>query len=77
MTRQDSSPDLIKRYAVLTAVKTALRRLRRWPMASLDRCCARRSVILQAGTKKRRSDRTKKRLSIGSHLTVVSVWGST
>jgi hypothetical protein len=60
MTRQDSSPDLIERCAVLAAVKTASRRLRRWPAASLDRRSARRSVAVQAGTEKRRSDRTKK-----------------
>jgi hypothetical protein len=65
MTRQDSSPNLIERYAVLAAVKTASRRLRRWPAASLDRRSARRSVILQAGTEKRLSDRTEKLALIG------------
>ena len=60
MTRQDSSPDLIERCTVLATVKTASRRLRRWPAASLDRRCARRRVILQAGTEKRRSNRTEK-----------------
>jgi hypothetical protein len=66
MTRQDSSPDLIERYAVLAAIKTASRRLRRWPAASLDCCSARRTVILQAGTEKRHNNRTKKRTKEGS-----------
>ena len=35
--------DLFKRSAVLTVVKTAPRRLRRWPLASLDHRCARRN----------------------------------
>jgi hypothetical protein len=60
MTWQDSSPDLITRYAVLAAVKAASRRVRRWPAASLDRCSARRTVVVQAGTEKRLSNRTKK-----------------
>ena len=60
MTRQDSSPDLIERCTVLATVKTASRRLRRWPAASLDRRSARRSVIVQAGAEKRRSSRTEK-----------------
>jgi hypothetical protein len=34
---------------VLAAVKTALRRLRRWPPASLDRRCAQRSVVRRSG----------------------------
>jgi hypothetical protein len=45
--------DQFERRAVLTAVKTASRRLRRWPAASLDRRCARRSCISQVGTEKR------------------------
>jgi len=36
---------------VLAAVQTAARRLRRWPAASLDRGCARRSTGGQVGTK--------------------------
>jgi len=36
---------------VLAAVQTAARRLRRWPAASLDRGCARRSTEGQVGTK--------------------------
>ena len=35
-------PNLAQVCAVLTAVKAASRRLRRWPAASLDRRCARR-----------------------------------
>jgi hypothetical protein len=60
MTWQDSSPNLIERCAVLAAVKTASRRLRRWPAASLDRRSARLTVILQAGAEKRPINRTKK-----------------
>jgi hypothetical protein len=37
-----SAPDLIEPRVVLAAVKTASRRLRRWPSVSLDRRCARR-----------------------------------
>src|SRR5215470_14645497 len=37
--------------AVLAAVQTAARRLRRWPAASLDHGCARRSTGGQVGTK--------------------------
>src|ERR1700760_294535 len=36
---------------VLAAVQTAARRLRRWPAASPDRGCARRSAGGQVGTK--------------------------
>jgi len=36
---------------VLAAVQTAARRLRRWPAASLDRGCARRSANRQVGAK--------------------------
>jgi hypothetical protein len=36
---------------VLAAVQTAARPLRRWPAASLDRGCARRSTGGQVGTK--------------------------
>ena len=46
-------PDLIKAGAVLAAVKTAARRLRRGPSASVDRHCARRCAIAQAGAEKR------------------------
>jgi hypothetical protein len=37
--------DPIELRAVLAAVKTALRRLRRWPAASLDYLCARRGGV--------------------------------
>ena len=45
--------------AVLAAVQTAARRLRRWPAASLDRGCARRSARRQVGAKEwsRRSNK--------------------
>jgi hypothetical protein len=46
-------PDLVEAGVVLAAVKTAARRLRRWPSASLDRHCARRCAITQAGAEKR------------------------
>jgi hypothetical protein len=69
MTRQDSSPNLIERYAVLATLKTAARRLRRWPAASLDRRSARRSIVVQAGTEKRRSGRTEKLLAVELHTT--------
>jgi hypothetical protein len=46
-------PDLIKRRAVLAAVQTASRRLRRWPLARLDRRSARRGEIMQARAEKR------------------------
>ena len=46
-------PDPIERRAVLTAVKTASRRLERWPSASLDCRCARHAADPQAGTEKR------------------------
>jgi hypothetical protein len=46
---------------VLAAVKAAARRLRRWPAASLDRGCARRSSKTAVGTKKH-FGRTKKLL---------------
>jgi hypothetical protein len=39
--------------AVLAALETAARRLRRWPAASLDRGCARRHPEDKVGTKKR------------------------
>lgn len=48
-----AKPGLIEPSAVLAAVKTAARRLRRLPSASLDCHCARRSAIAQAGTEKR------------------------
>lgn len=64
MTRPDSSPDLIERCAVLAAVKTASRRVRRWPAASLDRRSARRSVAVQAGTEKRRFSRRRNILAL-------------
>jgi hypothetical protein len=41
-----------KPRAVLTTVKAATRRLRRWPAASLDARCARRTTRLALGTKK-------------------------
>jgi len=50
--------DLSEVRAVLAAVKTALRRLRRWPAASLDCHYARRSAAWQVGTEKRRYSRT-------------------
>ena len=53
-------PDLIKRRAVLAAVQTASRRLRRWPLASLDRRSARRGEIMQAGAEKQHFNRTEK-----------------
>ncbi len=53
MTWQDRAPSPIKHCAVLATVKTATRHLRWWPAASLDRRCARRRVIIQAGAKKR------------------------
>jgi hypothetical protein len=53
-------PDLIKRRAVLAAVQAASRRLRRWPLASLDRRSARRGEIMQAGAEKRHFSRTEK-----------------
>ena len=74
MTRQDSSPDLIERCAMLATVKTAARRLWRWPAASLDRRSARRSVILQAGTEKRRSSRTEKLLAARLHRSRPLPW---
>ena len=52
--------NLIKPRAVLATVKTVSRRLWRWPAASLDRRSARRPRVVQAGTEKRRSRRTKK-----------------
>ena len=42
-----------KGRAVLTAVKDAARRLRRWPAAILDRRCARRDREIWPGTEKR------------------------
>jgi hypothetical protein len=44
-----TGPDLIGGYAVLAAVKTTLRRLRRWPTASSDSRSARRVVNLRPG----------------------------
>jgi hypothetical protein len=62
-------PDLAEPDAVLAAVKTATRRLRRWPSASLDRGCARRSSRRQSPPRRRPGrdretlpGRTKKRL---------------
>ena len=46
-------PALFDAGAVLTAVKYAARRLRRWPPAMLDRGCARHPWNDQAGAKKR------------------------
>ena len=47
----------------------------RWPSASLDRLCARRGVNPQAGTEKRRLNRTEKRRgdSIGVRRTKVAL----
>jgi hypothetical protein len=53
-------PNLIKCCAVLAIVNTAARRLRRWPLASVDTRSARRNYRMQAGAKKRLSSRTKK-----------------
>jgi hypothetical protein len=58
--RRGGKPDLIKRRAVLAAVQTASRRLRRWSLASRDRRSARRGEIMQAGTEKRHFNRTEK-----------------
>ena len=65
MTWQDSSPNLIKRGIVLVPSWSSARRkgaaargsarLR----ASLDGHCARRPMTVQAGTEKRRSNRTE------------------
>src|SRR3974390_1942909 len=44
-------PRPVQLGTVLAAVQTAARRLRRWPTASLDRGCARRSAGRQDGTK--------------------------
>lgn len=44
----------------MPSTQTASRRLRRWPLASLDRRSARRGEIMQAGAEKRHSNRTKK-----------------
>ena len=44
-------PDRLKPSTVLAAVQTAARRLRRWPAASLDGGCARRSTKGQVGAK--------------------------
>ena len=63
MTRQDNAaPSQIERRAVLAAVKTAKRRLRRWPSASPDCCSTRRKWDEQAGAKKRRSKPNKETL---------------
>jgi hypothetical protein len=53
-------PDLIERRVVLAAVKTAARRRRRWPTASLDRPLRATRFNPQAGTEKRPKSRTKK-----------------
>jgi len=47
--RPDPRP--VQPSTVLAAVQTAARRLQRWPAASLDRGCARRSAGGQVGTK--------------------------
>ena len=47
MTRQDNSPHQIERCAVLAAVKTAKRRLRRWPRPVLT--AAPRGAVGRAG----------------------------
>ena len=53
-------PRPVQLGTVLAAVQTAARRLRRWPTASLDRLCARRSAVRQVGTEKRPGSRTEK-----------------
>jgi hypothetical protein len=53
-------PNLIQCCAVLAIVNTAARRLRRWPLASVDTRSARRNQRMQAGAKKRLCNRTKK-----------------
>ena len=60
MSRQDGEPNLIKRCAALAAVNIASRRLRRRPTADIDRRSAPRPRTMQAGMKKRSSNRTKK-----------------
>lgn len=60
VTKQDGEPNLTKHCAALAAVNTASRRLRRWPMANVDRRPARLTLKMQAGTKKRLLSRTKK-----------------
>src|SRR5215471_18868439 len=45
------NPGPVQPSTVLAAVQTAARRLRRWPAASLDHGCARRSIGGQVGTK--------------------------
>ena len=45
---------------MLAIVNTAARRLRRWPLASVDSRCARRTRRMQARAKKRLFNRTKK-----------------
>ena len=47
--RCGTGPDLAEAGAVLAPLNTAARRLRRWPAASVDRRCARRSLVLRPG----------------------------
>ena len=47
--RHDRHPDHRQPGVVLPALKTAARRLRRWPAASLDRGCARRRSEFRSG----------------------------
>jgi len=55
------SPALLDVGTVLATVKDASRRARaRWPVAILDRGCARRLGDNQAGTRKRPPSRTRK-----------------
>ena len=46
-------PTWSKPRVMLATVKTASRRLRRWPAASPDRRCACRTITSQAGAEKR------------------------
>jgi len=49
MTRQDRSPNLVQRYAVLATVKTATRRNAVAQRAILDRGCGRRRGDVRPG----------------------------
>jgi Transposase DDE domain len=70
LSNQTNQPNLTKRCAMLAAVETASRRLRRWPAASLDCRSARRTLRMQAGAKKRLStEQRNSRKSIGVYPT--------